>query len=269
MESTEKTVDLDQGETPPENGSVSSGFRGRKYAKEQAEYAAIFDVDVRTIKRWVKSGRDASPPDMPPLDDPARMPEWWARVMENRCPRKIHEAAARARKSTAADPRPLSPALSAAPAAAAPPADDDGKVGIAAALDRMQREERAAHRRYEQACQPDPDSGEINQGAAKNALAVWMDLAEKMRALEKSSVDVLAASGETLRKHDVRAALVEIHANIAAGVRNLFRAARPLMPGIDKSHAREQDAIFDAEVDRLFEQFHRSEFAAVLELTSP
>lgn len=31
----------------------------------------------RTLKRWVKEGREASPPDYPPFDEPHRMAAWW------------------------------------------------------------------------------------------------------------------------------------------------------------------------------------------------
>ena len=44
-------------------------------------YAAIYGYDPasggRTIKRFVSLGRNSTPPDLPPLDDPIAFAEWW------------------------------------------------------------------------------------------------------------------------------------------------------------------------------------------------
>src|SRR5689334_1349322 len=51
------------------------------YLHAYSHYAPLYGyADVKTIKRFVKMGKNAQPkPDMPPLDDPLEMPAWWRR----------------------------------------------------------------------------------------------------------------------------------------------------------------------------------------------
>lgn len=245
------------------------------YQLEQKDYAARYDTNVRTIKRWVAAGRARTPHDFPPLDEPAEMEAWWARVMSNRMPRKTRDAIASLvakpapKSSPAADPsRPVElPLPAAAPVAPSPnstPPGDDEKIGIAATLERMQSAEREAYRRYMEALRGD-EAGNVDDGKVRNALRMWSELAEKMRALEKSAADVLAASGESLKKSDVRAALIEIHSNIASGIRQLLRRNRSRL-GLDPTKAKEQDAIWEEEIDLLFQEWRNSAFAEQLDL---
>jgi hypothetical protein len=55
------------------------GERGQ-YLHELKEYAATYKRSARQIKRWIKAGREAKPPDMPPLDHPGKMLAWWSRM---------------------------------------------------------------------------------------------------------------------------------------------------------------------------------------------
>lgn len=52
-----------------------------RYKHALAHYAKLYDRDVKNIKRLLKKGREASPPDFPPLDEPRGMAEWFRRNM--------------------------------------------------------------------------------------------------------------------------------------------------------------------------------------------
>lgn len=51
-----------------------------RYKKPLEHYAKLYGRDKRNIKRWIKDGRDASPQDFPPFDDPPAMAAWFRRV---------------------------------------------------------------------------------------------------------------------------------------------------------------------------------------------
>lgn len=76
-------------------------------------YAKVYEVSDRAIKLWIKEGREKS--DLPPLDAPATMADWYGRVKQRRIPlRLLHlKSPGTAAESTAA------PAAAAQPGAPA------------------------------------------------------------------------------------------------------------------------------------------------------
>jgi hypothetical protein len=63
----------------------ASRFRKHvKWAKKLPEYAAIFRQTDRTIKRWIRRGKETG--ELPPLDNPSRMAAWWRRNMDHEVP---------------------------------------------------------------------------------------------------------------------------------------------------------------------------------------
>src|SRR5262249_32355957 len=52
-----------------------------QYLHDLKDYAATYRRSVRQIKRWIKAGRYAKPPVMPPLDAPGEMLAWWNRML--------------------------------------------------------------------------------------------------------------------------------------------------------------------------------------------
>lgn len=51
-----------------------------RYRHPLAHYAVAWGLGekaTRTLKRWIADGRKASPPELPPFDEPSRMAAWW------------------------------------------------------------------------------------------------------------------------------------------------------------------------------------------------
>jgi hypothetical protein len=74
-----------------------------KFAKPQAEYAKFYREDIRTIKRWIATGKKHS--DLPPLDDPPAMLGWFQdrhKRPASQCLYDLH-----AQSEAAANPKPL------------------------------------------------------------------------------------------------------------------------------------------------------------------
>ena len=69
-----------------------------------ADYGPVYGVKERAVKQWVSNGRKATPPDLPPLDNPNEMPAWWGRRMKQAVPSNILQAASGAKKAPVRDP---------------------------------------------------------------------------------------------------------------------------------------------------------------------
>lgn len=58
-----------------------------KYEKKLSEYGPIFGQTDRTVKRWIRRGKELG--DLPPLDAPDRMAAWWRRCMDHQVPDRL------------------------------------------------------------------------------------------------------------------------------------------------------------------------------------
>src|ERR1043166_3651831 len=73
-------------------GSHQSTRKHVKYKQKLPYYASVFGQTDRTIKRWMRRGKELPPPtrngelDVPPLDDPPKMAAWWRRCMDRQVP---------------------------------------------------------------------------------------------------------------------------------------------------------------------------------------
>jgi hypothetical protein len=76
------------------DGSPPATLGRAKYLKPLEEYEEIFETKKRGIKKWIARGKAAirekiQGASLPPLDEPEKMKDWWARHMSQRCPDKI------------------------------------------------------------------------------------------------------------------------------------------------------------------------------------
>jgi hypothetical protein len=73
-----------------DDGAGKSRARAVRYKLHLAEYAVRFGLPSknaeRTLKRWVAVGREKSPADLPPFDEPQLLAGWWRRNMKWRVP---------------------------------------------------------------------------------------------------------------------------------------------------------------------------------------
>lgn len=104
---------------PPEILAKPPTPRAR-YLHDYAYYATAIGYDVRNIKRLVAIGKEAR--SLPPLDDPAQLPDWWERMrilglLKQHAPQRLVDAAT---KVASAQPPPAAPSAGAPPAPSAP-----------------------------------------------------------------------------------------------------------------------------------------------------
>lgn len=230
-------------------------------------YEKTYGATTRTLKLWRAAGRKIEPPEMPPLDEPWRMAAWYRRAMQRRVPPRLVEL------EDSGDPAARSPAQvgessPASPAAVGATVEQAGALpdsapemavvtGYAATLARFQRAEAVAHQRYiDAALAADPAVRERSAALQRE----WESIGDKLRAYERDAAKILRECGALWESATVVAALSDIHALIAAGVRRLHRRVRQRHPDLFALPASRQDALWDEAVDELFSALSNSGF---------
>ena len=227
-----------------------------------SHYSQIYSVAIITVRRWRSLGRTASIPC--PLADPVKMPAWWESMveaghLEKACPAGVLEAAERV-------------------AAAMPPdADDDsfspvGKAdheinALLASIEAGQGFDysdgiRTAQRNvmvHDLILLRAIKTGDDRKlGVLQKRLNESQDL---LRALQRDRGRIEAEAGETLPKHEVRKAMLELHSNIQRRFRQELKQSFPTLE--EKAASREDwNEHVDALVDRICVGLTSTNFAA-------
>lgn len=218
--------------------------KGRlRFRLEQKEYAKIYDTSDRTIKRWIKTGKDAG--DLPPLDLPEKMTEWWTRNYTQKVPNCILYAAKKVTPVT-------TPVASEQPPVQRTEVTSVG-TGFREMLERVKRAEADAYRAYKIAL----DSGD--ESKLPHAQKTWNELSKQLRELERDAHNILSQSGELIEKSLVEKVISEIHVPIVNGLRSMWRRVKPQILAAAESN---QDRVWQDEVDRLLSRLNSTSFTA-------
>ncbi len=212
-------------------------------------HAEIYGVSTVQISRWKSAGtRHAIPC---PLDYPEKMPDWWLQMVaageyQKGVPFGIQSAAARITAavgggSSEREPVDFTPT--------------GKKWDYAASLDLAERNANAVQAIFDKAVSDGNDAGLVALQRTLN------DALDSHRALSRDRGKIQLEAGDTLPKDEVRAALLELHANIQKQVRQGVKAAFPDIP--EHSASRESWNVFaDGLVDRICAKLTESDFAA-------
>lgn len=233
--------------------------RAKGVARALAHYAVQLGCSERTLKGWLKIGRQAVPPDPCPLDEPMLLAAWWSRRMKQRVPDQLLKLATGM------------PAATVVSASSVPQTGTAGlplftlpggaanvvEVGFSASLKRIRQAEATASAAYLAAVQENKDAGVIEQRQR-----AWERTLEALRKAEKDGAELLRESGRLMDRDDVKRALVPRHRAIVAGIRSLLRRVRPKLSGVPPA---EQDRIWHAETEQLLRWLCDNEFSGKLE----
>lgn len=163
-------------------------------------YAERYGASARTVKRWVKIGREAD--DATPLDDPLRMRSWWARCMKLRCPAGVVGAEVEALKAApekvAERPEEV-PVVEGVPEVARVQLETEER-GLAGALARMEQMEVKLAERADQPGQAKP----------------WLDTISRMTSVATKLRQELVEQGKLVPKNEVAAELKGYHGQIVS-----------------------------------------------------
>lgn len=232
------------------------------YGRRIADYAETYQTDLRNVKRWLERGRMVAPEDLPPLDDPAKMPAWWARRMKHRVPEKLLVLA-----KAAADAAP--PVVPNCNVANGKPVSGEsggaGEHGIGSPLQRLREAEREAGAAYRREQNPGKDAAGVDIPVAPGLVEIrrraWESLVETLRKEEAAEEARLKSRGGLLTKTEVVAELRPVHGEIKQKIQNFLRDVRADLRGLTEA---EQDVVYAARVNAFFEFLQGNEFAAGL-----
>jgi hypothetical protein len=212
-------------------------------------HGEIYGVTTVHISRWKAAGNRKGIPC--PLDYPEKMPDWWMQMVaagefQKGVPFGIQSAAARIAAATGGgiadrEPVELAPA--------------GKKWDYAASLELAERNANAVQAIFDKAIQDGNDAGLVALQRTLN------DALDSHRALSRDRGKIQLELGEVLPKEDVRAAMLELHSNIARQFRQGIKQAFADLP--DLSASRESWSVFaDALVDKICLKLTASDFAA-------
>jgi hypothetical protein len=224
--------------------------RSTGYVHPYKHYADLFSETDRTIKRWIKQGRESDDP--PPLDDAGAMADWWSRHKKQRVPEKLLQLARSAGlgdgdSAVADDP------LFNQPVEQAAPVPDDLAVGLGASVERLRRAEAVANHAYTEAVRLQRDDGEIERKQR-----AWERVSGQLRQSEKSLRELEGKYGQMFSEAEIRRELAEIHLPVYVGIKNFFRKMFPRLESLESVEDRE--ALWNAEARKLFRGMNDSRF---------
>jgi hypothetical protein len=212
------------------------GESGNPYKERRETYAERFGQSVRTINRWMKTAA--------PLDDPPKMPAWWARNYKHRVPAVLLELASAAPTEVA------SAAVAMTSASETNQVLDD--VVTLSPIQQARRIADMAYARLERA-QRGLDSGEVVL-----AQRAHKDASEQLRRMELADPKIRAAAGKVVDRERLRVFLTEMHTSLAQALRSFCKRVRGELVG---KTPVQQEALWQDELDKLFASFRNCEFA--------
>jgi hypothetical protein len=247
---------------PVEAAPYSKSTTEGGYQKSYREYEAIYGKKMRTIKWWVEQGKGhPKGPDLPPLDAPKEMPAWWGRVMKQKCPKPVTEAA-RLHATTQAPPPPQStesPSRSTTPnrGASQPNRMRPEALEISSQEERLnQLKEQLAIARFQmlEAQAEDPADPAKIQSAQQH----WRELREETDKAEEKLFKSRRDAGRLVDQDEVAAMLMPMLTTVATSVRTLIVRLKPRLRTAQSD--AEEDAIWNSGVDECFTELIEAGF---------
>ena len=232
-----------------------------KFTRTLIDYARAYGyTDDRTIKNWVKVGKDNG--DLPPLDQPEQMAEWWQRNHHGRpLPRGLRgleqmELAPTPPPETAPPPSPPAPIARAASELHSFP---EQVCALRAELSRALSEVQSITAETCPTDSPDPVAWARGRSARLEiAQRNYKGTFDILRKAENDLVEWQEKHARLVDKSEVSSEVTRIFGAIHKAVKRLLRKVRPALHGLTDSAA---DALWDAETRACFDSLTRSEFA--------
>lgn len=249
---------------PPQAGA---GRRAPvKYPKSLAHYAAVYGKSVRSIGYYIEAGRTHPMGEqLPPLDDPEKMPAWWSGVMDQACPRSILEAASAAGSAVIGNQPPRSVSLPDGSETPVVSSGGGGGVDLADFERRLLDWKAQRDRAYIALtmAQSDPEFSEAYVTARRKE---WMELDEKTGRAEEEAIQKRKELGELVHVEELRSELGPILSGIASSFRVMYHRLRPQLK--DAADQSQEDKIIQGGIDSLFAELKTARFHEGLRLVA-
>lgn len=226
-------------------------------------------LDRKTVERWIRRGREIQGgPDLPPLDDPGAMAEWWRRCMVHKVP-EVFEFLEGKQKGGGGPESPTAPptdSLAGEKAVydrAVSMADKAG-LGFEASLERARIAERMAFAKW-QAVMVEPEK--YPASVIDRRQKTWEAAQSVLLRSETQAEKIMDRSPEWVRWDEVERTVGESLGVVNAGVRSLLArvATKVSLPaGLFDTLNR----AFQAELDGLFANLDAGRFGELLDLVN-
>jgi|GEM_PF-5959422 len=230
---------------------ASPGATSNHYPQTMERYGEIYGVTAKSVKNWVRDGRQQpGEPVWPPLDTPSQMAAWYARVKQRKVPDFLLRFTGPAQAAPGASPATAPGQTSAPPPAATPwapvPIVEDFGYGLAVAI-------AAENLQYSQAqlrkARETPDeTGRIKQCETSVNAAL-----SEYRKAKNDEHDLLSKQGDMVPRRIMMQKFGVRLASLHQGVRSIpLRAASKL--ALPPETIRSLIASMNDELDGLFTQ---------------
>jgi hypothetical protein len=237
--------DTDAPSDPGQNQPTADSSPGPTPAQVKtirpAEAADLYKTDIRTIRRWQKTGKTAG--ELPPLAHPDQMTGWWTRHYKHRVPQNILAAA------SAIAPAPAPPAAAPDSPATPPPAHLDnitGDGGFSDLLIRLRKREAIYSAMVDQAMATQ------QYDAAERYQKTHREIIQELRNSEKAAAQIAASQNDIIRLADLRAIAIPHLVSLQQNLRDLAVNLHPQIA--NGASLGEWDEAWNSQLDRLFEK---------------
>lgn len=238
-------------------GVEVSGTGRVKYPKTYDEYGEILGREGVSVRGWVAHGKKMG--ELPPLDAPCELIEWWKRWMKQKVPAGLEKAAREVRSKDSPDDFSLESEESEESGSSETESISlDLTAGGSASdsLDRLRSASALCYQKYREALK-DGDRGE-----AESWRKDWLEAEKTQRQWEKDINSILEQRGELVSRPKILGLL----AGLATALRRNFQAAklefgRELAPELGDEELERRAEPY---VEACFARLRESEFADAL-----
>lgn len=231
-------------------------------------WSNLYKRSARNIRKWIARGKDVCDPC--PLDDPAKMPGWWARHMKWSVPDSITGAAAVVIPPLVLPP---SPELSAPPTVQPPPMEQTGPPINLSEFDLQQGEAVQQQRRIVGALYSQLEKAYLGGTNADVIQQKYNKAVEALRKLEKDDRADQEARGQLIPRQIVERDIAAAGDMLRQMRESMERRILELCPSLTtEQRAQVADAIrrVRSAEDRVFQRLHtiKSEDDLLAELSA-
>lgn len=231
---------------PQQHAPYSKTLTEGNHRRPYKDYEIIYGKKERTIKWWVTQGK-AAPGGavLPPLDHPVEMPEWWHRVMKQRCPQSVLDAA---RVGAAATSPPPPPAASAATAPAASGVRFEAPAVTTQDQNLQHLKEqlaRARHELLEAQNNVPPDQSAIETKERK-----WRELRNEVDKAEEAVFKMRSKQGKLIDIEQLGSELLPMLVTVANSIRSVRTRLKPRLATVKSED--EEEKLWQEGIDECF-----------------
>lgn len=232
---------------PQQHAPYSKSLTEGNHRKPYKDYEAVYGKKERTIKWWVTQGKMApGGADLPPLDHPTEMPIWWDRIMKQRCPQSVLDAARSASSS------PLPPRSSKAAAAPPPPSGGMPRFETPAVTTQEQNLQhlkeqlaRVRHELLEAQNETPPDPSKIEAKERK-----WRELRSEVDKAEESVFKMRSKQGKLIDIEQLGSELLPMLVTVANAIRSVRTRLKSRLAAA--SSEDEEEKLWQEGIDECF-----------------